>query len=266
MESKMLVLYHGCCMDGFCAAWVIRKVYPDVEFREVFYQQPPPDVSGRQVIIVDFSYKRSVLEEMKSKADHLRVFDHHKTAWEDLIGLDYCYFDGNKSGARIAWDMIRCSSWAVNKPDIPSIVLYVEDRDLWKFQLPHSREMNAALSSYPKDFMVWDELEKKDINELIIEGTAILRYQTQIVDFLADQAEEIEIGGYKVPVVNSPVLQSEIGNKLAQGQPFSAVWYQHRGKRKFSLRSTNQGVDVAEIAQQQGGGGHRCASGFMENV
>jgi oligoribonuclease NrnB/cAMP/cGMP phosphodiesterase (DHH superfamily) len=253
-------------MDGFCAAWVIRKVYPNAEFQEVSYQQPPPDVTGRNVLVVDFSYKRPVLEEMKSKAQYLRVFDHHKTAWEDLASLEYCYFDGNKSGARIAWDIIRCSPWAVKNPDTPPIVLYIEDRDLWKFQLPHSKEVNAALSSYPKDFKVWDELEKKDINEFIIEGTAILRYQTQIVDFLSDQAEEIEIGGHKVLAVNSPVLQSEIGNKLAHGRPFGAVWYEQKGKRKFSLRSTNQGVDVAEVAQQQGGGGHRNASGFMENI
>jgi nanoRNase/pAp phosphatase (c-di-AMP/oligoRNAs hydrolase) len=30
----------------------------------------------------------------------------------------------------------------------------------------------------------------------------------------------------------------------------------------FSLRSTEEGLDVAEIAKQYGGGGHKHASGF----
>ena len=30
----------------------------------------------------------------------------------------------------------------------------------------------------------------------------------------------------------------------------------------FSLRSTDDGLDVSEIAKQYGGGGHRNASGF----
>ncbi|WP_224794071.1 DHHA1 domain-containing protein [Pseudomonas fluorescens] len=30
----------------------------------------------------------------------------------------------------------------------------------------------------------------------------------------------------------------------------------------FSLRSTDEGMDVSEVASQYGGGGHRNASGF----
>ena len=32
--------------------------------------------------------------------------------------------------------------------------------------------------------------------------------------------------------------------------------------RVFSLRSTEEGLDVSEIAKQYGGGGHKHASGF----
>jgi oligoribonuclease NrnB/cAMP/cGMP phosphodiesterase (DHH superfamily) len=159
-----------------------------------------------------------------------------------------------------------CSPWAVKNPDIPDIVRYIEDRDLWRFELPHSKEINAALSSYPRDFAVWDQLENKKIEELILEGTAILRYQTQLVDFLAKEAEEVDIAGHKVLSINSPVLQSELGNRLAQGHPFGAVWYDQKGKRKYSLRSAADGVDVSEVAKQYGGGGHKAASGFSIRI
>jgi len=264
--SKYLVLYHAQCMDGFCAAWVVCKVYPDAEFVAVSYQGPPPDVSGRNVIIVDFSYKRDVMEEIKKNAQSLRVFDHHKTAWEELCSLPYCVFDMKRSGARLVWDLLVCSPWAVKNPDIPDMVRYIEDRDLWRFELPHSKEINAALSSYPRDFAVWDQLENKKIEELILEGTAILRYQTQLVDFLAKEAEEVDIAGHKVLSINSPVLQSELGNRLAQGHPFGAVWYDQKGKRKYSLRSAADGVDVSEVAKQYGGGGHKAASGFSIRI
>jgi len=251
-------------MDGFGAAWAARKVYPDAEFRAVSYQELPPDVSGRNVVIVDFSYKRNVLEEMYKKAQTLRVFDHHKTAWEELSGLPFCYFNEKKSGARIVWDMLVCSPWDNNPSKVPDILLYIEDRDLWKFELPNSKEINAALGSYPKDFAMWDELEKKNLEELKIEGAAILRYQNQIIESLVQNADEMEISGHKILAVNAPILQSEVGHKLAQGRPFGAVWYEHQGKRKFSLRSTKEGVDVAEIAKQYGGGGHRSASGYSQ--
>jgi hypothetical protein len=66
-----------------------------------------------------------------------------------------------------------------------------------------------------------------------------------------------------VPTVNSPVLQSELGDVLATGHPFAGVWWQGSGDAaRWSLRSTPGGVDVSLIAARYGGGGHRTAAGF----
>ncbi len=54
-RRPMLVIYHGGCPDGFTAAWVVHKVYPEAEFYPGVYGQAPPDVAGRDVILVDFS-------------------------------------------------------------------------------------------------------------------------------------------------------------------------------------------------------------------
>ena len=60
---KILCIYHGNCADGFGAAWAVRKRFGDeVEFHAGVYQTEPPDVSGRDVVMVDFSYKYNDLK------------------------------------------------------------------------------------------------------------------------------------------------------------------------------------------------------------
>lgn len=84
---KPLCIYHGHCDDGFAAAWCVRQAIPDAEFYPGVYQQEPPDVAGRDVLMVDFSYKRPVLLRMAESARSVMVLDHHKTAAEDLSGF-----------------------------------------------------------------------------------------------------------------------------------------------------------------------------------
>ena len=85
-----MCIYHGNCADGFGAAWVVRKALGEIDFHPGKYQEPPPDVTGKDVVMVDFSYKRPVLLEMAEKAkvwyEPLREYDeaavakHLKTA------------------------------------------------------------------------------------------------------------------------------------------------------------------------------------------
>ncbi|HEY9460031.1 MAG TPA: phosphoesterase, partial [Paralcaligenes sp.] len=83
---RPICIYHGKCADGFTAAWAVKCALGDIEFYPGVYQEPPPEVTGRDVIIVDFSYKRPVLVEMAAVARSILVLDHHKTAAEDLAG------------------------------------------------------------------------------------------------------------------------------------------------------------------------------------
>ena len=84
-KSKTLCIYHGNCADGFGAAWVVRKALgANVEFVPGVYGQEPPDVAGKDVVLVDFSYKYDVLAELAWRAKSIIVLDHHKSAAEDL--------------------------------------------------------------------------------------------------------------------------------------------------------------------------------------
>lgn len=271
-EDKKLCIYHGNCADGFGAAWVIRKALGEenVEFHPGVYQDSPPDVTGRDVIMADFSYKRSVLLEMAMDAKSIIIIDHHKSAAEDLQDIEQetvyghgcliiAHFDMERSGAMMTWDYYYPGEPA------PKLIEHIQDRDLWRFDIPGTREIQAALFSYPYDFKVWDELmENNDLAALKLEGEAIERkHHKDILEFIEVAMQRFIIWGYDVPVLNAPYFwSSDAGHIMAQDEPFAACYWDTPDGRVFSLRSTKSGMDVSEIAKQYGGGGHQQAAGF----
>lgn len=271
---KPICIYHGKCADGFTAAWAVyRALGNEIEFHAGIYGEAPPDVTGRDVIIVDFSYKRPVLMELAAKANTVLVLDHHKTAAEDLAGFPSAVeipgekiaviFDMDRSGAGITWDYFHPTSprpWLIN---------YVEDRDLWRFRLEHSREVNAAIFSYEYTFENWDFLAKMaelgSALPLAEAGRAIERkHHKDVAELVGVCKRRMKIGGQEVWGASIPyTLTSDAGNLMAQGEPFAACYWDTPKGRVFSLRSTEQGADVSAIAKQYGGGGHKNASGFQ---
>lgn len=289
---KTYVLYHANCWDGFCAAWVARKwLHGDVEYIPVQYGQEPPAIEPKsRLYIVDFSYSREQLFKWwtpgPNAVERLVVLDHHKTAQEALCGFDEecvangmdaptIVFDMNHSGGRLAWEHFfgrEHRSRYSNPDDLrPWLVDYTEDRDLWRWTLPMSREVNAALRSYPLDFDLWDSFAGFDkevaLQKFYNDGSAILRSEAVMIDNHIRHAREIELEGHKIMAVNATVLFSDIAGKLAEGRPFGAAYFDRGdGRRQWSLRSTDAGVDVADIAKRRGGGGHRNAAGFEEST
>lgn len=261
-----LCIYHGNCADGFGAAWVFHSwADRQHDFHAGVYQTPPPDVEGRDVYLVDFSYKLAIVEEICEKATRVVLIDHHKTAIEDLAPLIEsrrieALVNLEKSGATLAWEWFHGHS----EQRMPQLLRHIEDRDLWRFALNGTREIQANVFSYPYDFAVWDRLMEQPVESLIAEGRAIERkHHKDIAELLGVVTRRMTIGGYDVPVANLPyTLVSDAANHLAQGEPFAACYWDTPQGRVFGLRSVKDGLDVSEIAKQYGGGGHRNAAGF----
>jgi uncharacterized protein len=257
-----LVIYHGACRDGFTAAWVARRRYPDAMFHAGYFGERPPDVAGRTVLIVDFSYPRAVMQGMSGQAESVLLLDHHKTARDDLIGLPNAFFDMERSGAGIAWDHLFPGE------DRPWLVDYVEDRDLWRFRLPSSKAINAYISALSFEFEVWSKTQASGPEEARRLGEAILTKMDQYVAEVSKNARMIDIAGYRVPAVNaSPVDVSELLEVLATGRPFAVGWsVRFDGLFQYSLRSEAGAVDVSAVARAFGGGGHEHAAGFLSRA
>lgn len=253
-----LVIYHAACKDGFTAAWLAHKFYGGaVELYPAFHGTEPPDVTGRIVFIIDFSYKRPVIEALQAAALSLLVLDHHKTAEAELAGLSYARFDMERSGAGMAWD------YFFHDRPRPVFVDYVEDRDIWRNALPFSEEVSAYIGSTPYTLEDWNDLECLSAEELAQRGAMMLRKTEAYIAFVSKNARYLEFEDYIVPVVNAPQFDvSELGHALAKDNPFAVVWWQRAdSKFQYSLRSIGD-FDVSEIAKKHGGGGHKNAAGF----
>lgn len=265
--SKPLVIYHGNCADGFSAAWCFWRKYKDsADYIPGVYQSPPPDVQGRDVYLVDFSYKRPVVEQMLESANSITLIDHHKTAIEDLQPLRvhpklYWFCDLEHSGATLAWEYLY--------PDEPRPLLlgHIEDRDLWRFKLPGTREIQAFVFSHDYTFDQWDKMMHANQAELLkmtVAGAAIERkHHKDIKELITLCRRRMSIGGHVVPVASLPYIYvSDAAHAMAQGEPFAACYWDTANERIFGLRSADDGIDVSEIAKQYGGGGHAKAAGF----
>lgn len=261
-----ICIYHHNCMDGFTSAWIVKQHFGEnVEFYGGVHNDPPPDVTGRDVILVDFCYKADVMVDIVRKASHVTILDHHATA-KNCIDAIYplvkdkitTVLDMSKSGAMITWE------YYFPQETPPDFVRYVQDADLWLFKLPNSKEVLMNVASYEYDFDNWSLMMQQDISSMALEGSAILRKHMKDVKELSQvNKRHMSIGGYSVPVINLPyTLVSDAASIASQGNPFAACYWDTPNGRVFGLRSQSNGIDVSVIAEQYGGGGHKHASGF----
>jgi len=298
-HKNPLVIYHGNCADGFSAAWCFynaqEMLQTTFDFHAGVYSDAPPDVADRIVYLVDFSYKKEVVKEMLKVAEKIYLIDHHKTAIDDLDELcanpEYPnfsdYTDLERSGAMLAWDFIHnCSQMWDEKQESrmynhrpgsekyvapPLLLNHIQDRDLWKFKLPLTREIQANVFSYEYTFKNWDTLmaaKNKDLVEIAVGGMAIERkHHKDIAELVKVCQRNAIIGGCVVPIASLPyIFSSDAGHLMAKnymsGKKFAACYWDTATHRIFSLRSAEEGMDVSEIAAQYGGGGHKHAAGF----
>lgn len=294
-----LVIYHANCADGFSAAWVFHDFYEGlnkpvgflgaelgIDFHPGVYSKPPPDCTGRTVYLVDFSYKKEVVKQICAVAAHVILIDHHKTAINDLFPLqdvasdefqsNFSWFvDLDRSGAMLAWDYLhnpngaKLGDYGYVQP--PRLLEHVQDRDLWKFKLPRTREIQAAVFSYEYTFENWDILMGSDVVALLKlseSGAAIERkHHKDIAELIKTCQYMGVIGNSVVPMASLPyIFSSDAAHAMARdydnGNHFAACYWDTPTGRTFSLRSTDWGMDVSVVAAHYGGGGHKHAAGF----
>ena len=265
---KPLCIFHSVdgvnhCDDGFGAAWAVWKTAGDTyDYHPGVYQTPPPDVTGRDVLLVDFSYKRPVMEAMAEQANTVTILDHHATAKDDLVplleaGVIGGRFDMGQCGSMLAWGHFQ-----FGPP--PRLLEYIQDRDLWRKEIPDGDKVIMALRSYPKTFEVWTDLMTDEgLSRLQSEGEGIYRYYRMVVDGLKKNVHLIRLKEYTVPAVNAPMMfASEVAGEIAEGHPFGVCYSDDGdGGTAYSLRSNGE-LHVGQFAAQFGGGGHPGAAGF----
>jgi uncharacterized protein len=269
-KSKIIILYHDQCIDGFGAAYAAWKYFgygEHIVYIPVKYGSIPPDISNSYVYIVDFSFSTAELELLSMNNIQVVVLDHHAGALQQLQNVqapNFIYeYAEDKSGAVLTWEHFN------DYIPVPQLLLHIQDRDLWKFNYPETKAICHALHSeavVARTFEAWNEVASQ-LSKLYTIGQAlVVDFEQRCEQIVEHQSyEAILYNGVLVLVANVPAeYASEVGNMLAAKSPssISLTWqYLGKGETKCSLRSVGD-VDVIPIAKYYGGGGHRNASGF----
>jgi len=276
-EKRPAVLYHNDA-DGFTAAWAAWKKFgQQADYLPVEYGEPIPEgLAGREVFILDFCYPAEVIRDLLRCPDtRVTVIDHHTTTadrLERLVGSSlvitnnlWLVYDEKHAACWLAWHYFH------RDDEVPPLVLYVEDRDLWKFELPDSRLVNAWLSIQERSFEYWEVVCRRNQrvnNQLLWQGEAIVAVEDKQIDYLCSLAQPITLFGYQVLAVNTATMRNEVAGRLAVAQAFGVCWYLDGwGLVRWSLRSREGGIDVSKLsARIDGGGGHPRAAGFETDL
>lgn len=284
MEPKELqpsevncIIYHHPCSDGFASAlalWKYAKLnnLDNITFIPANHGDTPPDVTGKNVLIADFSYKKYIINKLIEQANKLLIIDHHNSAEKELSEIPdkYKIFDMNHSGAMLTWLYFFPDS------PVPKLIKYIEDRDIWKKEYSDCDAFVAWFYLLPFEFEIYNEYLDDNLltNMINIKGKSFQELNNinikQASNYACPVFCKIQGKYYFVAYLNTTGLKSDIGNEIFNVFPyidFSAVYSSNdwNNSTSFSLRSTMTHADVSEISTSIGGGGHRNASGVRVN-
>lgn len=277
----MYVFFHGGCMDGLGALWAFKKAH-NVAFT------PVPMVAGskldrgifegvkqedRQVAyFLDVSPHKEDVEFLEATFSSVFIIDHHVLDKANYPSFKIIH-DINLSGATLTWKLY------FGEESTPTILKYVQDRDIWTWKLPDSKAVSEYLFKNVKcprnpfeidaslqQFEQARELLDSDLEEVVKKGTQLIEISEAQITSLMKMARKARWDDkYTVYHCPTQLYRSEIGARLMENKDadFSICWSYSIEKDEFwlSLRSNSKRTDVSAIAKAYGGGGHVQSSG-----
>lgn len=275
-----IVFYHSPCQDGLASAWVASKYAKENNLTYTFVAIGNDStefgivVENKNVLFVDYAPSDYQLDLLK-KATEFVILDHHKTNADRLKTMPNAIFDMNKSGVGLTWKYFY--------PDIeiPLFLAMIQDRDIWTWKIPDSRPFCDGFFNYTyltdtveEAFKLFDEVysSQDKFKEILNIGVLLEKKKDKQVKNIARLAKEkiYMYNGYKACIVNCDhELASDLGNYILRTSDcdFTVCWRYNHSKEEYwmSLRADNK-VDVSEICQKYGGGGHKNAAGCTSKI
>jgi hypothetical protein len=226
------------------------------------------------VFVVDFSFSRDDTEFLMKflyEKGGLVWIDHHESAIRKLEGLDIAGIRGiGRAGCELTWDHLYGS--------IPPIAVTLLGRyDVWDHKDPKVLPFQYGVRYYDStlpDEKFWEILLETGVatglinHDLLKIGKTILKYQAkQDAMYARGMAYEAIFEGFKVIVMNKAYSNSKVFDSVydPEKHDFMVLYGVKPGEIKYSLYSVKPEINVAKIAEQYGGGGHRGAAGFFSD-
>jgi len=281
--NKILIICHRD-LDGYTSAFNVKKFYEnsnseisifDYQYKETLTPDTIEKATQADYIyIVDFSFPDDEMKKLINTHAQIAVIDHHKTTNKNTFN----------DRVKIVYDIKECGATLSYKyfypgVNIPTLLEYVKDRDLWIKELNQTEEYSLLLNDVIKgiddeSYQNYKNLIEDFYSYRLTPYIAILKEKNKTIEKLAKKYRMVNIAGYKVPAVNSSLYISEIGEYLythIAKDTFAVIYFDVEQKngaieRVFGLRSSSTGIDVSTIATKFGGGGHAGAAGFSTPI
>lgn len=296
LDKKIGIVFHedlDGIIGGVCIKILLKSLDMDLE-KNVTYI--PTQYSKEQILnfekMVNFDFLlfidfcpsvMEIIELFENGNQNIHIFDHHFTQMmkisdndkkENSLSKKYSgfkyYFNNTKAGCGIAFDEfvtnIKIKDDILTSDAFRNISFasnYAEDRDLWKWELINSKEINAGFDIImnvleikhdldewynlfngiePKKFNNLKEIYPEiDFNNLLKNhqkfckgvfelGLSKVRYDNAYINKIVRSAEKgkipkINIGGIEMFVLNNSNLISEVGNALTVFDYPSCQWF-----------------------------------------
>ena len=192
-------------------------------------------------------------------------------------------YDVEKSGASIVRDYCKQHLDLYSrinfkqKEILNKVVNMVEDRDLWLFKLPMTKEFAEYVFAYmqPNDINRMTKILFKykfdNLKEICQMGETIMHYKNNIIEKKLKSYAPVyfQVDNTKLLIINEtqPDLVSQLGNELCKKYNVPVCIYNVSGSYDgvisvaLSFRSMDHLEPVDTVARLFSGGGHSCASG-----
>jgi uncharacterized protein len=268
-KRRPICLYHKNCLDGRGAAAVVQRKEKDCEFVPLQYGMKRPAVLGRKLYIVDFCLSLPEMRAVRAEADEVVWIDHHASQAPIRQALGWGMLDTSECGASLAWKTLFPTE------EMPAIIAYIKDKDLWRWELPDSRAIAAGLEqSFKLDR--FEGLLDVDLAEMARKGKPMLEALAKRVADAVKNGAAVDapygLAGRRALAVNCNQDLNDVGEHICLprsagglGYDLAILYYQKReGGWVHSLRSGGVDcVDCAWIASALGGGGHPQSSCYI---
>lgn len=302
------IFFHHPCSDGMMAATIAYQFLSQRNQKITMVPSPPgkfplyfpieynEPTAGDTIYILDTCFEPSTLEILSKQINkNVIVLDHHEYSRNWINSYCDGVHDIHRSGCRLSWDYFYQGICP------PSSVLYVEDRDLWKWEyLPQSKQFNDYFyTMVPIDreeyfHYVFSSTHENLILDAIEKGKLLGDFIKIQIDEISKSARDQMWMNHKTAFVNSSLHVSEVASHLLSLKSLKSpkshqnisepsysisqsylydcafVWHKNEkiGQIKVSLRSRKNddgtiSADVNDLASKFGGGGHKTASGFI---
>ena len=297
---RVYIVSHGPgCLDGVTAAVSVARYHAGATLIPCFASNSridgvlrsinPDDVpAGSEVWITDISWTQEEtnehLRQLAAKGVKLYWFDHHRTAISRHASgaihaplTDYVLSEA-VSGARLVYEYLDkklATSGGHNEAftAFAPIVAQADDNDRWIHAIPGSRELALTVSTLSGTDQ--DNLEAYhallDIDAQITYTPAMQAAYEKATQEIKDSFALAEQSQVRLPLPNSSYTviaalcdghPSEIGDSWGKQAKNTVIALFDRKHGGISLRrSLDCDVDLSQLAQAFGGGGHPAASG-----